>query len=230
MMEYKDIAPEFKDAVMEFKAGAEPGSFTGYGAVFENLDDGSDIIKSGAFTKIRTKSNGKIRIPLYHDMSRVVGEGEVVQDGKGLAVKGTLNMNLSYAQDAYELMKDGTLDAMSVGFSVLPKGSEWTDDYSVRTITKAELWEVSIVPFGMNRKAKIRSVKSAGQIQTIRDFEAHLREFGYSQREAKAIASGGFGALHRDGGGSGDHRDGDDHASEMLAALKQSIAQHPITY
>ena len=229
-MEYKDIAPEFKDAVMEFKAGAEPGAFTGYGAVFENKDDGSDIIKAGAFTKIRTKANGKIRIPLYHDMNRIVGEGEVVQDGKGLAVKGTLNMNLSYAQDAYELMKDGSLDAMSVGFSILPKGAEYDDDYTVRTITKAELWEVSIVPFGMNRKAKIRSIKGATQIETIRDFEGHLRELGYSQREAKAIASGGYGALHRDGGGSGDHRDGDDHVSEMLAAVKASIANHSNHY
>lgn len=229
-MEYKDIAPEYKDAVMEFKAGAEPGAFTGYGAVFENLDDGSDIIKSGAFTKIRTKANGKIRIPLYHDMSRVVGEGEVVQDGKGLAVKGTLNMALSYAQDAYELMKDGTLDAMSVGFSILPKGAAFDEDYRVRTITKAELWEVSIVPFGMNRKAKIRSVKSAGDLTTIREFEAHLRELGFSQRESKAIASSGFGARHRDGAGPGDHRDGESHDNEMLLALKQSIANHPITY
>lgn len=228
-MEYKDSAPEFKDAVMEFKAGSEPGTFTGYGAVFENLDDGADIIKSGAFTKIRTKANGKIRIPLYHDMSRVVGEGEVVQDAKGLQVKGTLNMSLSYAQDAYELMKDGTLDAMSVGFSIMNKGASYDDDYRVRTITKAELWEVSIVPFGMNRQAKIRTVKSSG-IETIRDFEAHLRGLGYSQREAKAIASHGFGALHRDGDGSGGSRDANDHASEMLAALKSSIAANPFTY
>ena len=221
---------EYKEAALEFKAGAEPGTFTGYGAMFENKDDGNDIIKSGAFTKIRTKSNGKIRIPLYHDMSRVVGEGEVVQDGKGLSVNGKLNMSLSYAQDAYELMKDGTLDAMSVGFTIMDKGAQWADDYSVRTITKAELWEVSIVPFGMNRKAKIQSVKSAGQIQTIRDFESHLRTLGYSQREAKAIASHGFGALHRDGEGSASHREDDKHASEMLAALKASIAKYPITY
>ena len=229
-MEYKDTAPEFKDAVMEFKAGTDAGTFTGYGAVFENLDDGDDVIKSGAFRKIRTKSNGMIRIPLYHDMSRVVGEGKVVQDGKGLVVEGTLNMKLSYAQDAYELMQDGTLDAMSVGFSIMDKGASYDEDYRVRTITKAELWEVSIVPFGMNRKAKIRSVKAAGDISTIREFEAHLREIGYSQREAKAIASCGFGARHRDGAGSGDHRDGETHDSEMLSALKQSIANNPITY
>jgi HK97 family phage prohead protease len=224
------MSMEYKEAALEFKAGAEPGTFTGYGAMFENLDDGNDIIKAGAFTKIRTKSNGKIRIPLYHDMNKIVGEGEVVQDGKGLSVKGQLNMALSYAQDAYELMKDGTLDAMSVGFSILEKGAQYDDDYRVRTITKAELWEVSIVPFGMNRKAKIRAVKSAGEIQNIRDFESHLRTLGYSQREAKAIASTGFGALHRDGDGSGNPRDVGGYSSETLGALKQMIADNPIKY
>ena len=134
---------ETKEAPIEFKAGKDPGSWTGYGAFFGNEDDGGDIIQAGAFKKLRTKKNGKIRIPLYHDMGRVVGEGSVVQDEKGLRVDGQLNMALSYAADAYELMKDGTLDAMSVGFNIMPKGAEWDADYRVRTISKAELWEVS---------------------------------------------------------------------------------------
>ncbi len=219
---------QYKETALEFKAGAEPGSFTGYGAMFENTDDGNDIIKQNAFKKIRTKANGMIRIPLYHDMRRVVGEGKVTQDEKGLVVEGKLNMSLSYAQDAYELMKDGTLDAMSVGFTVLDKGAAYDEDYRVRTISKAELWEVSIVPFGMNRKAKIRTIKSGGEIDNIRDFEAHLRDLGFSQREAKAIASSGFGALHRDGGDADSLRDVSGQSSETLDALKESIAMKPL--
>ena len=47
----------------------------------------------------------------------------------------------------------------------------------------------------MNPKALIQNVKS------IRDFEVQLRGLGYSQREAKALAAGGFKSLgHRDGG------------------------------
>ena len=64
----------------------------------------------------------------------------------------------------------------------------------------------------------------------MRDFEAHLRDIGFSQKEAKAIASKGFGALHRDGDGAGRSREADNHDSEMLAALKSSIAANPITY
>jgi len=71
------------------------------------------------------------------------------------------------------------------------------------------------VPFGMNPEALVDSVKAA----SIRDFEAQLRGLGYSQTEAKALASGGFKSLG--------HRDGD-RDSEMLAdALKhlRAIAQ-----
>lgn len=218
-----------KEAPLEFKAGKEPGSFTGYGAVFGNVDDGGDIIKAGAFSKIRTKSNGKIRIPLYHDMSRVVGEGEVTQDTKGLKVDAQLNMELSYAQDAYLLMKDGTLDAMSVGFNILKGGSEWAEDYSTRTISKAELWEVSIVPFGMNRKAKVRSVKEASHI-TARDIEEMLREQfpQISRRKATAIASSGYRLLQGDPAESGDESESRATDSVKLSDIETLIAKHPI--
>ena len=219
-----------KESPLEFKAGSEPGSFTGYGAYFGNKDDGGDIIVAGAFKKMRLKKNGKIRVPIYHDMQRVVGEAAVTQDAKGLKLVGQLNMAKSFAQDAYEDILDGTLDAMSVGFRILDKRSEWSEDYSLRTITKAELWEVSLVPFGMNRKAKLASFKDSSGINDIRQFEAHLRDLGYSQKDAKAIASKGFGALHRDGGRSDDQRDDDLHASEKLAALKAAIANNPINY
>lgn len=204
-----------KEAHLEFKAGKQPGEFSGYGAVFGNVDDGQDVIKSGAFRKLRTKANGKIRIPLYHDMSKVVGEGDVIQDEKGLRINGQLNMSLSYAQDAYELMKDGTLDAMSVGFTIMNNGADYDQKADIRTINKAELWEVSIVPFGMNRKAKIRTVKSANDIHSIREFEAFLRETGFSQRDAKAIASKGYGVRQRDVEGT---------TNETLANLKSMIA------
>lgn len=217
----------YASAPVEFKAGDQSGTFEAYGAVFGNRDDGGDIIEAGAFKKIRTKSNGRIRIPLYHDMSRVVGEGEVVQDGKGLKVKGYLNMNLSYAADAYELMKDGTLDSMSVGFNIMKGGHEWDEKYTTRTIRKAELWEVSIVPFGMNRKAKIQTVKDAdGGLPEPREFEAFLREIGFSRRESKAIISCGYSGLLRDAADhDGDVSDSEAGDSAMLLDLKQTIAE-----
>lgn len=175
-------------------ADGAKGEFKAYGAIFGNQDDWGDIIEKGAFTKMRKKKNGAIRVPLYHDTRMIVGEAFVEQDSKGLKVKGQLNMELSYAPDAFLLMKDGSLDSMSVGFNILKGGSEWSEDYSTRKISKAELWEVSIVPFPMNRKAKISNVKSAGGLASVRDFETFLKKHGFSNSEAVGIASRGFNA------------------------------------
>lgn len=218
---------ETKEAPLEFKAGKEPGAFTGYGAMFGNVDDGGDVIEAGAFKKIRTKKNGRVRMPLYHDMSRVVGDAEVVQDERGLKVIGQLNMSLSYAADAYELMKDGTLDAMSVGFNILDKGAKYSEEYRLRTISKAELWEVSVVAFGMNRKAKIQTVKAADLI-TARDIEDALRERfpTISRRKATAIASSGYRLLQGDPAGFDSESESRIDASVTLADVKSLMASH----
>jgi hypothetical protein len=112
-------------------------------------------------------------------------------------------------------MKDGVMDGLSVGFNILKDGADYEERSGkfVRVIKAAELWEFSIVAFGMNPLAKVDSVKS------IRDFEAQLRGLGYSQNEAKALASGGFKSL-------GGHRDGDPSDSAMLADALKSLKTH----
>jgi len=185
---------------LELKAdGGDTGKFTGYGAVFNNVDLGQDVILEGSFEKVRTTSDGRLRLALYHDLRQLVGNAKYEMDEHGLRIDGQMNMDVSYARDAYYLMKDGSLDGMSVGFDILKGGVDWREGEegeSVRVISKAELWEVSIVPFGMNPDALIDSVKS--NVNTLREFEHFLTKNGYSRREAKAIASGGYGSLQRD--------------------------------
>lgn len=184
-------------APIEIKEAKADGTFTGYAAVFNNVDLGGDVILPGAFTQAKTTTDGQIRIALNHDLRQLAGKAKFAQDGHGLRVDGQLSLGVSYVKDAYALMQDGVLNGLSVGFNILDGGAEWEDRNGryTRIISKAELWEFSIVPFGMNPEALVESVKS------IRDFEAQLRGLGYSQREAKALASGGFKSLgHRDGG------------------------------
>ncbi|WP_122760513.1 HK97 family phage prohead protease, partial [Pseudomonas viridiflava] len=96
----------------------------------------------------------------------------------GLFLKGRINLAVSYARDAYELMKEGTLDSMSIGFNTLLSRYEERAGRQIRIIKEAELWEASIVPFGMNPEATITDVKS-----DIRIFEKALRErMGLSQK------------------------------------------------
>lgn len=180
-------------APISIKEAKADGSFTGYAAVFNNVDLGRDVIMPGAFKQVKTTRDGKVRIALYHDLHRLAGKAKFEQDDHGLWVEGQLNLDVSYVKDAYALMKTGELDGLSVGFDIPRSGADWEDrdgDY-VRIIKEAVLWEFSLVPFGMNPEARVANVKAA----SIRDFEAQLRGLGYSQREAKALASGGFKSL-----------------------------------
>ncbi|KPC32533.1 HK97 family phage prohead protease [Pseudomonas syringae pv. cilantro] len=180
----------------ELKAVDEAGNFEGYAAVFNNVDLGDDVILPGAFTKVKTTRGGKLKLALYHDLTRLVGAADYTQDDHGLLLKGKVNLAVSYARDAYELMKSEILDSMSIGFNTIKADFEERAGRRVRIIKEAELWEASFVPFGMNPEAQVLTVKS-----DIRLFENALRErMGLSQKEAAAVASLGYPALRRDGG------------------------------
>ena len=184
---------------LEIKAAERDGTFTGYAAVFNNIDLGYDVIEPGAFKSAKTTRDGMLRVAIGHDLNLLAGKSKFTQDERGLLVEAKLSLGVSYVRDRYELMRDGVLDGLSVGFNILKDGAYYQERAGkhVRVIKAAELWEFSIVPFGMNPEALVDSVKAA----SIRDFEAQLRGLGYSQTEAKALASGGFRSLgHRDGG------------------------------
>lgn len=180
----------------ELKAVDDAGNFEGYAAVFNNVDLGNDVILPGAFTRVKTTRGGKLKLALYHDLTRLVGAADYTQDDHGLYLKGRVNLAVSYARDAYELMKAEILDSMSIGFNTIKADFEERAGRRVRIIKEAELWEASFVPFGMNPAAQVLTVKS-----DIRLFENALRErMGLSQKEAAAVASLGYPALRRDGG------------------------------
>jgi HK97 family phage prohead protease len=205
-------------APIEIKTAEKDGSFTGYAAVFGNVDLGDDVIQPGAFKSAKTTRDGMLRIAIGHRLDLLAGKANFTQDERGLRVEGQLSLGVSYVRDNYELMKDGVLDGLSVGFNILPDGAVYEEraDRWVRVIRSAELWEFSIVPFGMNPEALIDSVKAT----SIRDFESQLRGLGYSQTEAKAYASGGFKSLpHRDG------RADSEMLEDALKTLRQSFQQ-----
>ena len=185
---------ETLDAPCEFKAAGDNGKFEGYASIFGNKDLGDDVIVAGAFESVKTTNDVSLRIPLFHDLRLIVAKAKYRQDSTGLHIDGLMNMKLSYAPDAYELMKDGSLDSLSVGFNILPGGTSYQKDPNtgrvIRVISKAELWEASIVPFGMNPLAKIDAVKSAmpQDFASIAEVEDWLRDAAnLSRKDAKSV-------------------------------------------
>ena len=179
----------------EYKSLGDAGDFEGYASVFNNVDLGGDVVEKGAFKEMSLTKDGMIRVLNNHNTRDPLGKAFVVEDDHGLQFKGRLLLELPSARSVYALMKSGITDGMSIGYDILSGGAEITKA-GVRKLTALKLWEISAVTFGMNQLARIDSVKAAGDITTIREFEAFLRdEGGFSAGQAKALASSGYGAL-----------------------------------
>lgn len=190
------------DFPMEVKSLTDSGAFTGYASVFGNVDQGGDVIEHGAFKEFVKTRDGKTLVLFQHNSREPIGKAMVSEDKTGLLVDGHLMLEDPVARRAHNGMKGGLFDAMSIGYDVLAGGAELMKS-GVRLLKALKLWEVSVVTFGMNELARIDSVKTAGNISTIREFEDFLRDVGgYSQAQAKLLASGGFKSLatHRDDG------------------------------
>lgn len=182
------------------------GMFEGYASVFGVVDSDGDVIVKGAFEESiqAFKEKGKRPKLLWmHNPSIIVGSIiDIFEDDKGLYMKGRLILEVEKGREAYALMKAGELDAMSVGFNVANRAEASGEGGIV--ISKADLWEVSIVTWGANPDAIISSVKS---IDSKRDFERFLRESGFSKKQAEAITAKGFQPKATD---HGEHDLGDD--------------------
>ncbi len=176
---------------LEVKAEGENGTFEGYGAIFGNLDRDGDVVSRGAFSE---SLKGRMPALLWqHNAKEPIGRFDVVrEDAKGLYVKGRLSME-GRGREAYDLLKMGALDGLSIGF--VTKEASRNATTGARTITKADLMEISLVTFPANELARVSTVKSSGpNLETPRGFERFLRESGFSRSRAKAITAKGFGA------------------------------------
>lgn len=202
----KKNAPQTKTADFRFqlKAVSDDGTFEGYGAVFNNVDFGGDVIAPGAFAetlKELTASGRKLPMLWQHDTTVVIGTfDEITEDEKGLYVKGRLLQTVQKGKEAYELLKAGAISGLSIGYGT-DKYEVDTETY-IRTLKEVTLYEISLVTFPMNDEARIDAVKQriaeGGLPETIADFEKFLRDAGFSRKNATEIASRGIKGLLRD--------------------------------
>lgn len=193
---------KFLSVPMEIKALNEDGSFSGYAAVFGNVDRDREVIERGAFKEIVRNEDGKVVILWQHSQRDPIGVADVREDAKGLAFEGSLVLEDATARKARAHMLAKSVRGMSIGFDVLK--DEIRD--GIRYLKELRLWEISPVTFGANPMAGVDAVKRAMHISTIREFEDLLRdEVGFSHAQAVALASGGWKAYQgqRDSGENG---------------------------
>lgn len=198
-IEEQETKSEEMDIAFEYKAeDDEKGMFSGYGSIFGNKDLGNDVVVEGAFAKSIGKKGAKAVKMLYqHKQDEPIGVfDEIIEDRRGLKVKGRLAMGTQRGREVYELMKMGALDGLSIGYRVDPKGAEYDEKGKRRYLKSVDLMEISAVTFPMNPRARVQAVKGAER--TVREWEELLRDAGsLSRNEAKAAASAVAKALEQ---------------------------------
>ena len=179
---------------LELKEVNDTGYFSGYGSVFDVVDDWDDVISKGAFEKSISK---KTPVMLWqHDSAEPIGIYESVkEDDVGLWVEGRLLMDVAKGREAYVFLKNRIVSGLSIGFVPLAYEYEQRAGKRVRNVKDVDLWEVSLVTFPANDKARIGDVKS---INTVRDAESLLRDAGLSRADAGAVLAACKSALQRD--------------------------------
>lgn len=130
------------------------GEITGTAWLYGTADRVGDVIEKGAFT---TPAN--LPILWAHDQSQVVGVwNEITDTPEGLTVKGRLLIEeVAKAREVHALIREGAVTGLSVGFvtkSAKPRQRG-------RTITAAELHEISVVAVPCHPGAQITGLKAA---------------------------------------------------------------------
>ena len=207
---------DYKSFDIEIKAIDEEGKFSGYASTFGNVDLVGDIVQKGAFVKTLQKGADKILMLWQHKSDEIVGEfTTLVEDEKGLFFEGQLFLkNIQRSTEAHFLMLKRLIKAVSIGYRIEEKSF---DNNNNRLLKQVDLIEISLVTYPANPEATIDRVKSADQMSE-REFEKSLRDVvGLSQKQAKALMSGGFKAMNRD---DSEEQEKSSDLSVMLEYLK----------
>ena len=183
---------------------ASHGQFSGYAAVFGSVDRDGDLLTEQTFAESLAGIDASRLPPLLwqHDPSAPIGRfSSITIDKNGLFVEAELG-GVGKALEAYELLKLKALDGLSVGF--ITREAVRDPATGVRTVTKADLAEISLVTFPAHQDARIGVVKNAmpgierkrpSFLDTKCAFERFLRASGASRREARGIVAKGYRGL-----------------------------------
>ena len=128
----------------------------------------------------------------------------------------------AYAKTAWRGMKTRAITGLSIGYYV--RESNYDEKTRIRTLTKLDLVEISIVTVPANDDARIDVIKSKlshGDLPSLPEFEKFLREAGFSKSQSAAVASRGLSYLldRSESGGE----DGETKAA--IAAMRQQLSQ-----
>ena len=218
---------KFQDGKFEIKEVTSTGTFAGYGNVYDVVDQGDDIVASGAFGDSLKEWAAKGRMPAMlwqHNSRQPIGAyTSMKEDGTGLLVEGKLAMKTQLGAEAYELLKMDAISGLSIGF--MTREDSYDQKLGIRTIKKGDLYECSLVTFPMNDESRVAAVKTIDEIGDLSGAELYLREVGgVSRSQAKALVSRIHALARREGASVTDQSAELKAITEMLTRRQKLLA------
>lgn len=149
---------------LEVKFLGDPGlvlsgemEFEGYASLFDIPDLGRDVVLRGAFAEsLARRGAGGVRMLWQHDPAEPIGRWlSIVEDRRGLRVRGSLNPVVGRARELAALLREGAIDGLSIGFRVVE--AERDRARGLRRLIRADLWEISLVTFPMLPGARVEA-------------------------------------------------------------------------
>lgn len=141
--------------------------FRGMASVFGMVVDAymPTIMQRGAFTKTLQERSRDIPILWQHDMNEPIGKPVTLSEtDRGLVLQAEISRT-SRGRDVLQLLRDGVVRALSIGFEPVQYDMDNSDpENPIRYIREARLVEVSVVTLGADANALITEVRSAGQV------------------------------------------------------------------
>lgn len=196
-------ALKVRDFDFDVKAITDDGRFNGYGSVFGTVDSYKEVVAKGAFVDSLGELTAKGRpVPVLwqHRSSEPIGAwSNLKEDDHGLFGEGQILLDAGdMERRAYAHMKARTVTGLSIGYWV--RESTYDEKTGIRTLTKLDLVEISLVTFPANDDARVEAVKfklAHGELPTDREMERYLRDVGFSKSQATGFVSHGLDALRR---------------------------------
>ncbi len=170
-----DTMLDYVETKLEIKAfNAKERTFDAVAAGIGNVDHGGDVFAPGAFKRsiAGTVKAGKVKFLDAHPYKYagqipstkfVMGKVLVAFEQDDELVVRIFVSDTPDGNDILTKIKDGVVDALSVGYIAIQQHFEEVGDEVVRVLEEVKLMEVSAVIWGMNDKATINrlSVKEA---------------------------------------------------------------------
>jgi HK97 family phage prohead protease len=175
------------DCRLEIKAIYEEAmTFEGYGAVFGNMDSQGDMILKGAYaeTLAEAKTSGQWPALLAQHGGFEAASNmplgtwlDMREDDHGLFVAGKF-ADTPRGQEAYTLLKmkpRPAITGLSIGYTPIEWENRAKPEDPRRKLKKIKLWEVSLVTFPANDKARVLAVKSRSVAEMEEELAAIFR-------------------------------------------------------